>query len=454
MPESKINRKTDRNASMPPRSAAPGLKIGRTLKDGTRLPYWYARNVVPDVMGFPDRCIALPPGPPGEAMEAMRERLGPLCLEHTARLNAYLDRLRAPAARDDEERKNALLIAAYDGTVGGACTIYRDHTQSPYNEVAESTRGSYDDNLKVIERSVGARILRNVAVADVRRWHKEWKKPAKKGKPERTTRAHNAVAQFRAVLHFCYSLGPKFDACGALERRLVEGKVRFERAGAREQEMTYQLAYSFIKKSLEMGEANVIPADRGLYMAIGTAAQFELALRQGDIIGKWRASIIDTPHAEYDGEGEMWTGPFRWDNIPGWRFRLKTSKNKGATGFLLSDYPLLFPLLERVPMGERTGAIVKGEHGLPIRERSYRKWWRQIARAAGIPDEVWSMDARAGAITEADDAGVEPRKIQDFATHKDGHSTERYRRRRERANKEVAQARSELRKAANEGDEQ
>jgi integrase len=84
--------------------------------------------------------------------------------------------------------------------------------------------------------------------------------------------------------------------------------------------------------------------------------------------------------------------------------------------------------------------------------RSYRKWWRQIARAAGLPDEVWSMDARAGAITEADDAGVDFKKLQDFATHTDATSTERYRRRRERGNREVAKARAELRKAGGAGD--
>lgn len=61
------------------------------------------------------------------------------------------------------------------------------------------------------------------------------------------------------------------------------------------------------------------------------------------------------------------------------------------------------------------------------------------------------MDARAGAITEADEAGVDFKKLQDFATHTDATTTERYRRRRERANKEVAQARTEYRKAGNEG---
>jgi len=33
--------------------------------------------------------------------------------------------------------------------------------------------------------------------------------------------------------------------------------------------------------------------------------------------------------------------------------------------------------------------------------RSYGNWSRGIARAAGIPDAVWNMDARAGGATEA-----------------------------------------------------
>ena len=57
-----------------------------------------------------------------------------------------------------------------------------------------------------------------------------------------------------------------------------------------------------------------------------------------------------------------------------------------------------------MPHAERTGAIVKGEHGLPMREHSFRKWFRKIARPAGIPDEIWNMDSRAGAATEAEEA--------------------------------------------------
>jgi hypothetical protein len=37
------------------------------------------------------------------------------------------------------------------------------------------------------------------------------------------------------------------------------------------------------------------------------------------------------------------------------------------------------------------GAIVKGEHGLSVRARSYGNWFRDIARAAGIPDAVFGI---------------------------------------------------------------
>jgi hypothetical protein len=99
--------------------------------------------------------------------------------------------------------------------------------------------------------------------------------------------------------------------------------------------------------------------------------------------------------------------------------------------FTLSDYPVLFPLLEAVPHDERIGAIVKGERGLPIRERSYRKWFRAIAPAAEIP-EVWSTDSCAGAATEADEADDDLKAISDMLTHADTRTTLRYIRRSEK----------------------
>ena len=47
---------------MPPRGKAPGLKRGRTARDGTTRWYWMARQVVRDPMGFPDASVPLPVG--------------------------------------------------------------------------------------------------------------------------------------------------------------------------------------------------------------------------------------------------------------------------------------------------------------------------------------------------------------------------------------------------------
>jgi len=109
---------------------------------------------------------------------------------------------------------------------------------------------------------------------------------------------------------------------------------------------------------------------------------------------------------------------------------------------------MLCPLLDAVPHAERSGAIVKGESGLPIRERSYRKWFREIARAAGIPDKVWSMDSRAGAATEADAAGVDLKSISDLLTHAEPRTTLRYIRSASKRVRDVAKARARTREVS------
>ncbi|KMO18027.1 hypothetical protein [Methylobacterium platani] len=49
-----------------------------------------------------------------------------------------------------------------------------------------------------------------------------------------------------------------------------------------------------------------------------------------------------------------------------------------------------------------------------------------MARAAGIPSHIWNMDARAGAITEAEDAGADLDHIRLAAAHSQAATTQRY----------------------------
>ena len=314
---------------------------------------------------------------------------------------------------------------------------FKSTPNSQFHEVKRNTRKTYADSLKVIENTVGNQLVRNVTVVDVRRWWRNWRLPTSDGGPTRAKRAYDAVQNLRMILRFGYALN--YPDCGSLVERLQ--MVRFEKPGAREKEMTAAQVTAFVRKALELGERD---------MAIGVAAQFELMLRQKDIIGEWNPTKPNVPHAVHFGD-EMWTGQFRWDNIPGWQLRLKTSKNRSAITFDLAGYPMLLPLLESVPHVERVGAIIKGEHELPIRERSYRKWFREIARKAGIPDEVWSIDSRAGAATEAYEAGADFKAISDHLTHAKSRTTVRYIRASAKRVASVAKARAKSRETPDEG---
>jgi hypothetical protein len=404
--EHQVAHRTDWRISMPPRGKTPGLKRGRH-----GLIYWIASQVRRDTMGFPDKCIPLP-------SDVSDEMLVQLCHENTARLDSWIAEQNRAAELDGPM---AGLRTRYDGTVRSACRIYQEHPHSPFRGVKHNTRRTYEKDLRLIEATVGMRLIRNLTILDCKHWYEEWRKPdpERPEKGERIDRAHDGIAMFRTVIYFMAALRNRDckQLAGELER------VKFEKGGAREQELTYAQAVAFIKTAMQFERDGIMPPGRALNVAIGTIAQFELLLRQMDIVGEWAATnaIRRLPQGitTLELEGEIWAGFFTWENIAGWRWRMKTSKSKyrSAADFDLTKYSLLLPLLEAVPLERRAGAVVIGAKRLPVRRDMYARWFRQIARAAGIPDEVWNMDARAGGATEADEAEAPLEAIQSALTH-------------------------------------
>ena len=434
--------RTNRNPSdMPRRGERPGFKIGRN-----NLGYWLAKQVARDPMGFPDTCIPLP-------VDATDEEIGELCRGYTAQLRQHIENEKRKLATDEP----SLTRTRYDGTVKTACQIYQEHPNSAFNyNISHTTKRGYLADLKVIIESIGHRRVKNLTTLDLQFFYREWRKGAEyvdqetnepfRG-PERIARAHNAIAMFRTVMRFMAAL--RHADCKLLAEEM--SKIKFEREGAREQELTLQHVRDFRRAAAELVAADEIDADRALKVAITIAAQFELTLRQGDLIGKYQPRKVDAKFPGgitlIDVGDETWCGYFTWENIPGWRWRTRTSKSKyrSAVEFDLTRYDLLFPLLEQVPIEQRSGPIITGEHGLPIRYRTFAKAFRKIARHAKIPDEVWGMDARAGGAGEADQAGVDVAVISEGLTHTNKRTTERYI--RSRANKivTIAEARKQSR---------
>jgi hypothetical protein len=398
---------------MATRSETPGL-IRRRRKGGEAL-YWSAKNLARSLEGFPDPLIALPPS-------ATVEEIRDLCETYSARLSLWLA---------GEARPRWL----YDGTVGSLCDAYERHPESPIHEVKANTADSYRDSMKILRATVARRAVRALTPVDVKRWYRLWREPAAPGRPERVDRAHNAVAQLRAILRFGFALG--HDECGILAKRLAV--VQFGRSAPRTSEMTLGQARALIAASLARADR------RGRSMAIGVAMQFETMLRQKDVIGEWNRDIRSAPAGAMVYGAEAWSGAFTWENIPGGLFRMTTSKTGAPALFDLTRLDMLWPLLQMVPQAERTGAIVTGDEGHPIRERSYRKWFREIARTAGVPDNVWNMDARAGAVTEALESGAQLEDVQRAATHSHSATTLGYERRVESSISAIATARKKAR---------
>jgi hypothetical protein len=444
--------------SMPPRGKRPGHKqIKRT---GLR--YWYASQVRKNTMGYPDQCIALP-------LDADDETIDRLCQDHTADLLKWIDeRTRAAAAGEDPGGYNPRRV--YDGTVRSVLKIYQEHPKSKFHRVKSNTRRTYSISLKLIESDCGQRLIRNLSVVDVEGWYDAWRAPARfidqdgveySDGRERVDRAHDGVGMFKTALRFCAALhlpSREQPHCKQLADELEQWQ--FERGGARDQELTFPHVSTFVRTALDLEARGVIPGGRGLSMAISVASAFELmGCRQKDIIGEHAKNEADLRNALARGatavtwdNGDVWTGYYTWENVPGWIWRVKTSKSKyrHVAEFDLTKRSLLFPLLERVPHAERTGAIIKGEGGLPIRERSHRKWFRQIALAAGIPPDIWHYDARAGSATEAEASGADLELIRAGMGHADGRTTLRYIRRRGSKLDELAAAREAHRAKAKE----
>lgn len=55
--------------------------------------------------------------------------------------------------------------------------------------------------------------------------------------------------------------------------------------------------------------------------------------------------------------------------------------------------------------------------GKPWRKATFSRRFREIATAAGWPRDLWNMDSRAGAVSEAFDAGATAEDVMRVATH-------------------------------------
>lgn len=394
-----------------PKSEAPGF-VKQTRAGGVAM-YWIASRAARGAAGYAVKTIRL---------DGTEDEAKARCLVLTQELREWI------AGRVET-------APVYRGTVASLIDLYTSDEDSPYRGIRAKTRSRYDDDLAILRRTVGERHVDDLTRKDFAAWHRNYGLPKVKDGQPRIRRAHGLMTMLRILLGF----GVSMRLAGCRDARDVLAEMTFAMPARRDKAMTFAQAEAIIDKAIATGARSI---------GLGQACQFELALRQGDVVGQW---LVSEGGGGIAFRGRKWGGGLTWADLTAERLAKRTSKTGQEGQWSPAAYPLLVKAMAAFGEQERVGpAVVDERTGQPYKAKEYGKVWRTIATAAGIPADVWNMDSRAGALTEASEAGAQPDDIRQFATHANFATTERYLRRTGKATDRVADLRTKHRQK-NEG---
>jgi hypothetical protein len=404
-----------------PETKTVGLKW-RTRSTGERRAYWVARKDM-IARGYRPKTVAI--------------HFDPRDPDHLVMIAARCKVLQAEmlqwAVTNQPER-------SFDGTLRSLVERYETDGASPYRRLKPATARSYSKVLANLVKTVGARRVDAITGADVWRWYQTLCDQSSVGW------AYYTVSVLKAVVSFGTSLGHQLttpNPCGALREQM--SAAQFRQPKARRSRLTYEQVVAFRAAANARGRPSA---------ALWLTLQYELGMRRRDVIGEW----IEDREGSSDGircGRYLWRDGLTWSHIDqNGILRKMISKTEHTTAreavHRIADYPDLVAELERIPTDRRVGPLVVSETtGLPYTPEQCRRYFRLIARDAGIPDAVWNMDARAGAVTEAYESGATTEGAMAMAAHTQASTSRRYNRNTLEQTSRVAKLRVESRKKPN-----
>lgn len=305
-------------------------------------------------------------------------------------------------------------------TLGGLIDAYTTDRVSTYHLLRYNSRKNAASVLKRLKAAHGAVPLADIKRRTLTEWHMDW---AAGGK---YSMAHSFVAQIRTMCGYGASMLEN-EQCDRIS--MVLHRMKFPHGAPRTERLTAAQAEAVRKVAREhFGWPSI---------ALGQALQFELLLRQRDVVGEW---VPETEPGEsyVHWHGEKWLRGLLWEEIDAdFILRHNTSKKQKELqiDLTLSDMVMEeLALMVQIPVEEltrdmlpRTGPVMLSDiTAMPWSANEYRRKWRLVANQAGIPKEVRNMDSRAGGITEATESGADLEHVKHAATHSDIAQTQRY----------------------------
>lgn len=323
--------------------------------------------------------------------------------------------------------------AAYDGTLRGLIGAYQTDPISPYQKVRFASRQNYDALLMALTRALPKDLrIEDIRPRTVHEWYKQWSDRS-------VSMARGSITMLRLIISF----GAVYLECEVCQqkRSLLSG-MRFPTISARKEVLDADMANAIRAAAHKAGRPEI---------ALAQAIQFECTLRQKDVIGEWVPIAEQGISDIQDTDRQLkWLRGIRWSEIDdNLILRHVTSKRQKELEVDLKLAPMVMEELAKLGERQTVGAvIVDRATGRPFRAHLFRRYWRDLATACGIPKTIRNMDTRAGAITEATNSGASLEDVRHAATHSNVSMTARYSREGAKKTAAVMELRAQTRNKA------
>lgn len=288
---------------------------------------------------------------------------------------------------------------------------YQTDPISGYHKLRYATRRNHKNLLRKIVERHGNVKLSKIKARTIIKWHADWVDGTKH------SLGHAFVKKLRTVFGFGLTILEDKE-CARI--RTLMSALRFRGGRPRKQRITASQAEAIIRQAHKRKWHSI---------ALAQAFQFELMLRQKDVIGEW-IPINEKEKSELINGKKKWLrGLLSTEIDDDLILTHVTSKKQKEIKANLKASPMVMKEFNRLKNRWPTGPLIINEYtGLPYLDYEFRRKWRICAMAANVPMDVFNMDSRSGAISEAFEAKVNPDFIRQTATHSALEQTQNYNR--------------------------
>ena len=184
-----------------------------------------------------------------------------------------------------------------DGTLNGLIRAYMTDKDSDYHKKRYHSKVRQNSTLRRIDKKHGHEQLKDINARVLRAWHKEWSHDNTK-----VAIGHSFIAQIRTICTFGKTIFEDPE-CRRLKEILHD--MRFPSPRAREERLTAEQVIAVRQGAHNFAHPSI---------ALAQAFQFELMLRQKDVIGEW-VPMSEPGMSDTFRDGFKWMRGLRWEEI-------------------------------------------------------------------------------------------------------------------------------------------